>query len=533
MIFMDGYDGAGYGVGGAGFNPDDPTWISARKNMGYTLTYANRMNLVAMEPLPSLASSGYILANPSGSQSEYLVYLPNGGSVIVDLSGAAGSLKVEWLNPSNGIVTDGGITTGGGNRTLTAPFSGDAVLYLVSVTSPAVESKTYLPKIAKQKLTQGPGFSETFDGTPANPQAWSSLNWDVQVHSRDDDTWLTLESMQAGHSSACDPPPTTHFHDGAYPNAVFLCRDHVMTAINASGYGEIILTPNQMVDFSKQEAVVHFDVSTIRTSDRDWIDLWITPFNENLALPIDFNVDLQGHPKNGVHIRMDFSDSGVFTGSVFRNFNITALPVASQTPYDQVLTPSAKERSTFELRISQTHIKFGLPKYNLWWIDTNVADLGWNQGIVQLGHHSYTPTKDCGGSNIACQPNTWHWDNVNINPSIPFTIIKADKRYVINGDTSQVITFSAPAPANAFLRFSGIGKIEVSIDGGAYKMAAKAQSSELPGIGEYHPEHLSNYWTAIPQGAQSVKFRFSDDSWYTTGYPMIAKDFAIWSLEEN
>ena len=39
---------------------------------------------------------------------------------------------------------------------------------------------------------------------------------------------------------------------------------------------------------------------------RDWIDLWVTPFNENLQLPLeDWLPDLQGPPKDSVHIRMD------------------------------------------------------------------------------------------------------------------------------------------------------------------------------------------------------------------------------------
>src|SRR5438094_10385837 len=36
-------------------------------------------------------------------------------------------------------------------------------------------------------------FIETFDGNPANPQPWRPANWDVAVHSRDLETWDTLE----------------------------------------------------------------------------------------------------------------------------------------------------------------------------------------------------------------------------------------------------------------------------------------------------------------------------------------------------
>jgi hypothetical protein len=441
--------------------------------------------------------------------------------------------------------TDGGKTTGGGNRTFTTPFSGDGVLYLYHMTGSTSNSKIYLPSIVKGAVPTPPGptptpaplpggaFLETFDGEPANPKAWNSAIWDIQVHSRDQETWLNLESMQAGHGLNCEPPPATHLFSGAYADAVFQCHNHVMTAINAGGYGEIYLTPNRMIDFSSGEAILRFDMSTLRTSPRDWVDLWITPINENLALPIDFNVDLAGAPKDSIHIRMDFGDVGVFKGEIYRNFQSTALRAASRINYEQVLTPSAQVRSTFELHVSRTHIKFGLPNSNLWWIDTSIADPGWNTGIVQLGHHSYNPTKDCSSSTLVCLPDTWHWDNVSINPAIPFNIIKADRRYVLKGDASNVVTFNSPAPANAFLRFSGIGTIEVSFNGGPFQPAVKAQSSALPGIGDYHPEHMSNYWTSIPQGTHTVGFRFSNDDWYTTSYEMIAKDFAIWSLGGN
>jgi hypothetical protein len=305
-----------------------------------------------------------------------------------------------------------------------------------------------------------------------------------------------------------------------------------MTAIKAGGYGVIYLTPNRMLSFASGEGVVRFDMSTLRTSGRDWVDLWITPFSENVALPLDSDIDLQGAPKDSVHIFMDLGDASVFKGEVYRNFHSTSLPVASNVPIEKVLTPSAQNRTPFELRITRTHIQFGLPGYNLWWVNTSIPDLGWDTGILQLGHHSYNPQKDCQNSTLVCLPNTWHWDNVSINRTAPFNIIKADRRYIDKDDApaNQTVTFDKPAPANAFLRFSGIGTIEVSFNGGTYQKAVKAQSSGLPGIGNYHPEHLSSYWMPVPQGTRTVKLRFSADDWYSTGLPMIAKDFAIWSL---
>ena len=266
-----------------------------------------------------------------------------------------------------------------------------------------------------------------------------------------------------------------------------------------------------------RKSVISFDVSTLRTSGRDWIDLWITPYNENLALPIDFEVDLNGAPKNSLHIRMDFSGAGKFTGEIYKNFIPSALPFATEISYDQVLTPTARERSTFELQLSRTHIKFGMPKYNLWWIDSDITDLGWSSGILQLGHHSYTPEKDCGDPANGCFANTWHWDNVSINRDL-FTMIKADRRYIQNGDVTQTVKFEVPAPSNAYLRFSGIGTIDVSLNGGPYQKAGQGPIVAVHWYWRLSSRTFLQDWMPVPKGTQTVTLRFSADGWYTPNF---------------
>jgi hypothetical protein len=95
--------------------------------MGYTNSYAARIDLAHALPHGELASSGYCLAVVG---SEYLVFLPNGGSATVDLSAVSGSRTVEWFNPSTGQTQAGGAVSGGGPVVLTAPFSGMAVVYI-------------------------------------------------------------------------------------------------------------------------------------------------------------------------------------------------------------------------------------------------------------------------------------------------------------------------------------------------------------------------------------------------------------------
>lgn len=78
--------------------------------MGYTLTFAKRMDLAAMVPRTEIASSGYCLANEG---EEYLVYLREGDygsvgkTVSVDLSAASAALAVEWFNPKTAETISG------------------------------------------------------------------------------------------------------------------------------------------------------------------------------------------------------------------------------------------------------------------------------------------------------------------------------------------------------------------------------------------------------------------------------------------
>jgi hypothetical protein len=367
-------------------------------------------------------------------------------------------------------------------------------------------------------------FVETFDGLPSEPTAWSSPNWDIAVHSRDIGTWVQLDSMMAQHGIDCSPYPATHFHNN-YDTAVFQCNNHMMTSLKASGYGAISLTPNRLVDFSNGVAIIRFDVSTLRTSNRDWWDVWLSPYECNLVVPLeDWLPDLNGEPCQAVHIRMKFGSSssplGVFEGFVINDFEDTPIPQKRTTPYDSFFVPSATGRETFELHISTNYVKFGMPEYDLWWIDTNIPELSWDRAVVQILHHSYNPLKSC----FACSANTYHWDNVSITPSIPFTMLQANQRFV-DPTSNQPVAFLSPSPVNSCLRFSGIGdNLEFSIDNGATWQAAIMQAQE-----EYHGDHFRTYWTPIPSGVQTIMFR--GQNWYGGRWQI--RSMSIWSLENQ
>jgi hypothetical protein len=107
----------------------DPVWVEPlRRSMGYTLLFAERMDLIHMTPEPELASSGYCLVKKG---REYLVYLPEESEVTVDLSGFPVSFKTEWFNPRSGEFKEGELVKGNKKVTFTSPFeTPEAVLYL-------------------------------------------------------------------------------------------------------------------------------------------------------------------------------------------------------------------------------------------------------------------------------------------------------------------------------------------------------------------------------------------------------------------
>ncbi len=135
-IFMDPYSETQYGENDSAWTDHltgktvlDPRWEPIRKSMGYTLKYASRMDLASAKPHNDLASTKYCLANPG---VEYLVYLPDGGEVTVDLSAASGTVVVEWFNLSTDETTSAEVAAGGVKQDFVAPFSGDAVLYVTA-----------------------------------------------------------------------------------------------------------------------------------------------------------------------------------------------------------------------------------------------------------------------------------------------------------------------------------------------------------------------------------------------------------------
>ena len=126
-IFMDPYDGVVLG------KPLDARWDPIRRSMGYTRTYAEKMNLAAMLPRIDLASTKYCLANPG---KEYLVYNPAADKAAITVELKTGAYEYEWFDPNKGkVASSGTIKAKDGEQAFQTPFKGDAVLYITHARS--------------------------------------------------------------------------------------------------------------------------------------------------------------------------------------------------------------------------------------------------------------------------------------------------------------------------------------------------------------------------------------------------------------
>jgi hypothetical protein len=106
---------------------DEPGHVTSRNAMGATRRLADRIDLVAMAPRPALASTRYCLA---AEGKEYVVYLPDGGETMLDLSAAAGEFETEWIDPESGKAVAAPRVTGGAVRKLKSAGDDAAVVHL-------------------------------------------------------------------------------------------------------------------------------------------------------------------------------------------------------------------------------------------------------------------------------------------------------------------------------------------------------------------------------------------------------------------
>lgn len=409
----------------------------------------------------------------------------------------------------------------------------------------------YLPMISHNDPNQTPDpiidpdliFLETFDRDPSSPEVWTDDNWDLTIHQRDQDRLYEMAEMPAHHGPNCEPPPMTHpitsFEDNFY-----ICKNHMMTAnygvSKDGGYGLVYFAPDRLIDTTADHWFIQFDMSTYRVNPlRNWVDIWIVPFDKNLQLAIhEFDPDLQGAPLEGVQIRL--LQENYFRITIHENGNETHLPINNFTQYHHVLdnyltdpVTHMKQRSTFYFGVTHGRLKVGMPQYDLWWHDQEVPEIfsrpAWKDAAVQFGHHSYTPDKLCEFSLFQsnCEQHgadTFHWDNMMLYPTKPFDLVQGTPRLITTSTAVKTFTPEKPAPAGSYLRFAGIGEnLEVSFDSGVTWQTATEQGHSKT----KQNTHFRSYWMPVPTGTADIQFR--GENWWNGQHEWATRDISIWA----
>lgn len=110
-----------------GFSLNNTENLAGMSYMKHLSNFFKTVEFWKMSPKNSLVNSGYTLANIG---KEYVVYLPSGGSTIINLSSANNKLSVVWYNPRAGTYQGQTTTQGGASKTFTAPDTNDWVMHI-------------------------------------------------------------------------------------------------------------------------------------------------------------------------------------------------------------------------------------------------------------------------------------------------------------------------------------------------------------------------------------------------------------------
>ena len=402
-----------------------------------------------------------------------------------------------------------------------------------------------------QQSSAQQSFLADFNLDPTAPQSfYGTPGFATFIHSRDPQAQYQPYPSIGDHGPNCEPPflrnpgdsyDTTHAIT-AYDQVIYSCKNHMMTNLRADGYGLINIMPDHLVDISEGEATVRVDVSSLDRSaqNRDWWTMTLMPLNTlNPLHAPDWAPDVEGFAPNAIWIGMSFANGMryPFIEMTDANGNHQELSGAFRG-LEEFITPSQVVRDTWEISISKNRIRLGMkfkPGHpsgleEFWWVDTEVDENGnplnipWDKAAVLMGHYVYNSRKN--GEGIE---NTWHWDNLFIEPAVPIEVCVPDARFADGNDPT--IRFNKPAPENSFMLFASpditrtAQDMELSFDQGQNWLKPERLTGSTTDLSNDWGVSFASLRIAVPPGTQEVSFRGRDSHWYK----WMARDVYIFS----
>ena len=117
---------------GAYFTLTEANWCLNDDRTYYLVLFrdfVDQTGFQELKPYPQcvVGGSGWCVADPA---VEYVVYLPNGGEVSLDLSALAGNATARWYDPREGVFSPAGAVGPGNPVAFAAPGGGDWALHV-------------------------------------------------------------------------------------------------------------------------------------------------------------------------------------------------------------------------------------------------------------------------------------------------------------------------------------------------------------------------------------------------------------------
>jgi len=123
---------------------------SLHTTIAQLVAYSEIINLASMISSDAACSTHYCLVNPG---NEYLIYLPSGNRLWIDLSTTQQDFLPTWFDPKSGQTIDGNPIRGGAQTTIQASFRGPAMLHMVQTATLGVATLVNTNNIASASGT--------------------------------------------------------------------------------------------------------------------------------------------------------------------------------------------------------------------------------------------------------------------------------------------------------------------------------------------------------------------------------------------
>lgn len=240
--------------------------------------FFTNMNWWDMQPENDRVDNGFCL---SRGVIDYVIYLPDGGAVNVDLRENVAIYLAKWFNPQTGSSNDTQKVVGGSMHRYQAPYDDDAVLWLHAVVKPVISVDTDTLSFEMWKGSDSVQIKTvTVDNAVGDTLVW-------QAAETPDVPWLSLGNTTgtAGEQLLVSAN-ITGLAEGSYSTRIMISSEDasnspvyfdVQLNVREQKNAELAIAPNS-IDFGESDDTVQVELRNIGNSPLNWaVDIETLP----------------------------------------------------------------------------------------------------------------------------------------------------------------------------------------------------------------------------------------------------------------